>query len=151
MDPGGHLRRARERRLLTLADVAERTNIPLRLLAAIERNALDEIPGGLITRGYLRAYAVEVGLDAEALVAEAAAATAQPDVIDLLRARFRIAEPREHQIVRLLLVVACITGFLYVMLMHQSQQSASTAAAQEPQSFQLRDSPLSDGSREVRI
>ena len=39
------------------------------MLGAIEREAFDSIPQGLFTRGYLRAYAREVGVDPDAIVA----------------------------------------------------------------------------------
>jgi transcriptional regulator with XRE-family HTH domain len=60
---GFTLHKAREQRGLSLEDIANRTHISSRVLEAIEHNALDRVPGGLFTRGYLRAYAGEVGLD----------------------------------------------------------------------------------------
>ena len=60
---GTVLRVAREQRRLMLSDVSCRTNIPAHLLDAIERDAFDELPRGLITRGHVRAFAgaVDVG------------------------------------------------------------------------------------------
>jgi cytoskeletal protein RodZ len=63
MDVGATLQSARERSGLSLEDVARRTKISVRVLRAIEDNAFDAVPGGIFTRGYLRAYAREVGLD----------------------------------------------------------------------------------------
>jgi cytoskeleton protein RodZ len=65
---GIELRRARERAHLSLHDLAARTKIRVPLLAAIEREDFEKVPAGLLTRGYLRAYAREVGLDPEAVV-----------------------------------------------------------------------------------
>jgi len=70
MDIGGDLRRARTARQLTLAEIAHRTKINGSLLRAIEDNRFDRVPGGLFTRSYLRAYAREVQLDPESLVAQ---------------------------------------------------------------------------------
>jgi transcriptional regulator with XRE-family HTH domain len=64
-DPGGRLRRARESMRYSISDVARITKITPRLLEAIERNDAAPLPGGIFTRGYLRAYADVVGLDAE--------------------------------------------------------------------------------------
>ncbi len=83
MDVGGDLRRTREARKLSLADIAERTKINQSLLRAIEQNRFDLVPGGLFTRGYLRAYAREVQLDPEEIVERYRAAfeipPAEPD------------------------------------------------------------------------
>src|SRR5690348_6757444 len=60
---GSELARAREQRGLSLADIAARTKISIAALAAIERDEERDLPGGIFTRGFLRAYAREVGLD----------------------------------------------------------------------------------------
>lgn len=65
---GDMLRTARERHGLSLAQLAERTKISLRVLNALERNALDALPPPIFVRGFLRAYAREVGLDPETTV-----------------------------------------------------------------------------------
>ena len=68
MDIGGELRAARRSRKRTIEQIARTTKISPTLLRAIENNDFDRVPGGLFTRGFLRAYAREVGLDPEALV-----------------------------------------------------------------------------------
>lgn len=69
MDIGGELRAARRSRKRSIDQIARATKITPALLRAIEHNDFDHVPGGLFTRGFLRAYAREVGLDPEALVA----------------------------------------------------------------------------------
>jgi len=68
MDVGAMLRNAREVCGLSLDELARRTKISVRVLRAIESNAFDLVPQGIFTRGYLRAYAREVGLDPTATV-----------------------------------------------------------------------------------
>ena len=63
MDVGAILQSARERRGLSVDQLAQRTKISVRVLRAIESNAFDLVPQGIFMRGYLRAYAREVGLD----------------------------------------------------------------------------------------
>ena len=60
---GDLLRTARERRGLTVQDLAAITRIPLRHLDALERGQLDELPGGMYRRAEVRTYAETVGLD----------------------------------------------------------------------------------------
>ncbi len=70
MDVGTTLRTARERRQLTLAQLASRTRIPAGILQSIETNDFDKVPRGIFARGFLRSYAAEVGLDANQIVAQ---------------------------------------------------------------------------------
>lgn len=78
MDLGATLREARETRGLTCDQLARTTRIPQRMLLAMEHDDWAKLPGGIFTRGYLRAYAHEVGLDAEALVRQFEAEHAPP-------------------------------------------------------------------------
>lgn len=68
MDIGERLRRARERAGLSLDELSSRTKIKVSILSAIEGGHFEKVPGGLFVRGFLRAYAREVGLDPEAIV-----------------------------------------------------------------------------------
>lgn len=67
MTIGTELRQAREERGLSLRDLSERTNIRQSILRAIETDDFRHLPGGVITRGFLRLYAREVGLDPDAI------------------------------------------------------------------------------------
>jgi cytoskeleton protein RodZ len=69
MDIGSELRRARLARRLSLDDIARITKISPTVLRSLENNAFHDVPGGLFTRGYLRAYATAVGLNPEPVVA----------------------------------------------------------------------------------
>jgi len=70
MDIGSTLRNAREHRELTLAHLASRTKIPVVTLHALETNDFARLPRGIFVRGFLRAYAAEVGLDPQQIVAQ---------------------------------------------------------------------------------
>jgi cytoskeleton protein RodZ len=60
---GEFLRQARQRRGLTLQQIAQITKIPLRHLDALERDEFAALPGGMYRRAHVRAYADAVGLD----------------------------------------------------------------------------------------
>jgi len=64
-DIGARLRAAREARGLSLRKIASSTKISLAALEALERNDVKPLPGGIFTRAFVRAYAIEVGLDPE--------------------------------------------------------------------------------------
>ena len=62
-DFGGKLRLARERRGISLRQIAASTKISVGALEALERNDVSKLPGGIFSRAFVRSYAVEVGLD----------------------------------------------------------------------------------------
>ena len=65
---GADLRRARIARNRSIDDISRATKISPSLLAAIESEDFDRVPSGLFRRGYLRAYAREVGLNPDEVV-----------------------------------------------------------------------------------
>jgi cytoskeletal protein RodZ len=64
------MRRARETAGLSLEDLATRTRVPMRHLAALETGAYQTLPGTTYAAGFSRAFARAVGLDETALVAK---------------------------------------------------------------------------------
>jgi cytoskeletal protein RodZ len=97
---GEFLRIARERRGLTLEQIANETRIPRRHLDAIEHGNLDAVPSGMYRRAEIRAYADAVGLDRslalahlehalQSSVAPAATTPADPADDGLTRVRWR--------------------------------------------------------------
>ena len=70
MDIGAQLRSARESLGVSLALIAQKTRVQPRIIAAIEHNDLANIPPRPFGRGFIRAYAREVGLDPDVTVQE---------------------------------------------------------------------------------
>jgi len=60
---GSMLRHARELRGISLEEVATATHVRLTYLRAIEQNHLDQLPGLVFLKGYVRAYVNYVGLN----------------------------------------------------------------------------------------
>jgi cytoskeletal protein RodZ len=67
---GGRLRRARETQGLSRTDIAQRTRIPERHLAAIEGGDFAALPGRTYAVGFVRTYARAVGLPESPLIEE---------------------------------------------------------------------------------
>lgn len=65
---GARLRDARERRGVSLRQIANATKISVGVLEALERNDISRLPGGIFGRAFVRSYAIEVGLDPEATI-----------------------------------------------------------------------------------
>ena len=67
-DFGTALREARERRGITLRQIADHTKISIASLEALERSDASRLPGGIFARSFVRSFAAEVGLDPDATV-----------------------------------------------------------------------------------
>lgn len=80
---GPRLKAAREARGISLRDIADTTKISVTALEALEHNDASRLPGGIFSRAFVRAYAREVGIDAEAAVREFAEQF--PDAVQPLR------------------------------------------------------------------
>jgi hypothetical protein len=71
------MRRARERHGVSLEELGRRTKIPLPRLVALELADVPNLPAAVYTRGFVRAYAAEVGLPPDATASEYLAAVTQ--------------------------------------------------------------------------
>ncbi len=75
---GATLREARGRRKIDLVEVEAAIKIRIRYLQAMENEEWDALPGGAYTRGFIRTYAIYLGLDGERLADEYKRSTAAP-------------------------------------------------------------------------
>lgn len=82
---GENLRREREMRGVTLEEISESTKISTRMLKALEADRFSDLPGGIFTRNFIRAYAQYLGLDEEHALAEYKRAAGSPSDNDLSR------------------------------------------------------------------
>ncbi len=65
---GTWLRRERERRGVTLTDIAEQTKLSVPLLQGLEADDLSRWPGGIFRRAFARSYATAIGVDPDVVV-----------------------------------------------------------------------------------
>lgn len=75
---GSYLRKERDVRGLSVAEIAQSTRIPVRLLRHLENDDFDELPADVFVRGYLRAYARALGIPDQELLSRFAP-TEEPD------------------------------------------------------------------------
>ncbi|MEO8480598.1 MAG: RodZ domain-containing protein [Acidobacteriota bacterium] len=65
---GSELKQAREASGISIHEMATRTKISITALECLERNDFSRLPGGIFGRAFVRAYATEVGMEADAAV-----------------------------------------------------------------------------------
>ena len=71
---GARLKREREKRKITLDEIALSTKIGTRFLTALEEEQFDQLPGGIFNKGFVKAYARHLGIDEDQAVADYVAA-----------------------------------------------------------------------------
>jgi len=67
---GAYLKSKREEKGLALEEMAEKTRIPLRYLSAVEEDRLNDLPGKVYERLFIRTYADLVGVNVDELARE---------------------------------------------------------------------------------
>lgn len=88
---GRTLKRSREERNLSLDEAARATKIRKEFLLAIEDDKLDQLPGPVFARGFIRSYAEYLSLDAGALVSRVARTLEGKDIPQMLGSPTRAA------------------------------------------------------------
>lgn len=149
MDFGSHLRQARERRGISLRQIAIATKISVRALEALERNDISKLPGGIFSRAFVRSYAVEVGLDPEETVREfvrqftseslgaATPVVSAPLVENEEEQAFENQRRMAGTLLRLIVIsVPLAIALVYFTVFHRSadrtEEPAAAPAAEEP-------------------
>lgn len=138
---GDKLRREREMRGVTLAEMSESTKISKRWLQALEDEQFEILPGGVFNRGFVRSYARFLGINEEQAVADyVAASNEQPAPEDKFPLEIHEKEnapplnpkrsflPVALAIVALVLVVGGWTWWVK----HKPQVSAHTPETSKP-------------------
>jgi cytoskeletal protein RodZ len=142
------LREAREKRGVSLRQVANTTRISILSLEALERHDLTRLPGGIFTRAFIRAYAQEVGLDPDRTIQdfiaelppESAAVTAHSVIIEdgekLESERKAVATA-----FRLMIVSLPIAGLIVYYGIHHEAPVVSASMAEPTSTVQAELSP----------
>jgi cytoskeletal protein RodZ len=97
---GEGLKREREKKKITLDQVAVSTKVSVRMLRAIEEEKFEQLPGGIFNKGFVRAYARYLGIDEEKAVADylsASAPAAPPEGLELRAMADQKQKERQRQ------------------------------------------------------
>jgi cytoskeletal protein RodZ len=100
MSFGIRLKREREKRNVSLAEIASATKISKRYLTALEEEDLERLPGVVYSKGFLRTVALHLKMPAaltEELVKDLEVLSAPPAVVEETK------PPRRQSLVRKLL------------------------------------------------
>lgn len=76
------LRKARQEKGMSLAEIQEITKIQRRYLEAIENGNFEVLPGHFYVRAFIKSYAEAVGLDADELISQYASELPEPPKVE---------------------------------------------------------------------
>lgn len=66
---GQHLRKLREAKRMSVAEISRATRVPIASVERIEADRFEELPGEVFVRGFLRAYAKALDVPADDVLA----------------------------------------------------------------------------------
>jgi cytoskeleton protein RodZ len=134
-DFGGKLRLARERRGISLRQIAASTKISIAALEALERNDMSKLPGGIFSKAFVRSYAVEVGLDPDETAREflerfqggPVAPIASPAVVSDEESAFETQQRIAGVVLKLALISVPLIGVVLYFTMRSRPADRSVA------------------------
>jgi cytoskeleton protein RodZ len=144
-DFGGKLRQARERRGVSLRQIAASTKISVAALEALERNDVSKLPGGIFSRAFVRSYAIEVGLNPEETVREflerfhgepTPTAAAAPRVTEE-ESSFESQQRMAGVLLKLVIISIPLVGVILYFTLRQRPAPEPAAETRPPQAAQV--------------
>ena len=125
---GEALRALRQERGLTLDELAEKTRVRRSYLEALEEMRLDALPSRPFTIGYIRAYALALGLDPEAAVERFKAD--EPVLDEPLRAPIGVPDERDPRMAAF--IAGAIVIIAAIVLWNVAQRAMNASAPPPP-------------------
>lgn len=153
---GEQLRQGRERLGLSVSAIADEQHLRPSLIQAIENGDYSKIDSELFLKGYVRAYARQVGLDADAVIAdlnrELEPARQQKELEHQASPLVSIERKkrRKRQVAKLLLTLLVVALVAYLIAGYLAEQGTDGEAAPETETpaeavTQEQDSAAADG------
>jgi len=130
---GDILQQERQRLGLNEKEVADQLHITMHYVKALESNSYEKLPGAVFAKGYLKSYALLLGLDFEDLMSRYDEFTHQQNAESAQESRLLIAIKKKDRNKPLVIVslIIFVTGFLVLWLANSyfSEESVSDVPA----------------------
>lgn len=155
---GEKLKKERERKKITLDEVATATKISTRMLRALEEENFHQLPGGIFNKGFVRAYARHLGMNEERALADYVKALGDPGPAQPEDSELRaIAERREKEretkakgmpwgVIAVLLLVACLGLAIWGFYSREKARNGRSQPAAETQAKERAPGVSASGS-----
>ena len=124
--PGGLLRRRREKRALSVAEVAKRLHLDAGIIEALEKDDYARIASPVYARGYLASYARLVEADSERIIAlfDSIAPVEPPAIAPAVKPPMQVSSP--HQAVRMLSYLIALGLIVLFVIWYRGHFSTGT-------------------------
>ena len=130
---GDILQQERQRLGLNEKEVADQLHITMHYVKALESNSYEKLPGAVFAKGYLKSYALLLGLDFEDLMSRYDEFTHQQNAESAQERRLLIAlkEKDRNKSLVIVFLIIFVTGFLVLWLANSyfSEESVSDVPA----------------------
>ena len=146
---GAYLSQERKRRNIPLADVAKATRIAAQYLEALEKDEFHALPASIFIRGFLRTYAVQIGLDPKEVLRMYETQTSSLAALEkegATRARGK-TEPLVKYI-STLFIIAVAVGVAFFFFFKGAPVPPSPSTTSSPKTLQPETPPAKDFSSE---
>lgn len=133
---GAYLSQERKRKDISLVDVSKVTRIAVQYLEALERDEFQSLPASIFVRGFLRTYAVHIGLDPQEVLRIYEAQISSLGEPEMERAASRKkAKPLVKYIFTLFIIVLGV-GIAFFLFIKESPVPPSSSPAPSPETIQ---------------
>ena len=131
--PGTALRRAREQRNFSIQQIADELHLDLKIVHALEADDFFSLGAPVYARGYLRKYALLVGLDPEAVIAMYERLTDVPPTPTVMPVASAYQPPQRISLRKPLLIVVSVAAlallaWVAVVLIERFQKAPAVIA-----------------------
>jgi cytoskeletal protein RodZ len=150
---GERLKREREMREVSIAELTKATRISKRFLEALENEDWDRLPGGVFGHGFVRSIARYLGLNEESLLGEYDLARAESAPPPPAQPEVRIPSPPKWiPAVAVFALLLLVMGLFYLgryslrrYLAHRAAKPSAASASSPQQADPSAGSPVSSG------
>lgn len=129
--PGGLLRRRREKRALSVAEVGRRLHLDAGIIEALEKDDYARIASAVYARGYLASYARLVEADSERIIAlfDGIAPAEPPAIAPAVKPPMQVSS--NHQGMRMLSCLIALGLVILFVIWYRGHFSAATLPVEE--------------------
>ena len=142
---GAYLSQERKRKDISLADVSKVTRIAVQYLEALDRDEFQALPASIFVRGFLRTYAVQIGLDPKEVLR-----IYEGQMSSLAEPEFERAASRKKaeplvKYVSTLFLIALGVGLVFFLFIKETPVPPSSSPVPPPETIKP-ETPLAEAS-----
>ena len=133
---GAYLSQERKRKEISLVDVSKVTRIAVQYLEALEKDEFQSLPASIFVRGFLRTYAVHLGLDPKEVLRIYEAQMSSLDEPEMEWAASRNKAAPLVKYISTLFIIALGVGIAFFLFIKESPVPPSSSPARAPETIQ---------------